>query len=554
MSFNSFHFVAFFIVVFCLNTLLRRRVRGRNAMLLAASYYFYGSWDERFLMLILVSTIVDYFAGFGIVGVKPSRRARFGVSGIIAAASVYLLGVDWQAVHRGDGTIAEMFLPHEPSMIWALALTFTFAIIWPIVFELYFKLSDRARRRAFLVTSIVMNLGLLGVFKYYGFFVESAADLLESVGFRPHRSVLEIVLPVGISFYTFQTLSYTIDLYRKKIRAERSFLNFALFVALFPQLVAGPIERASHLLPQLRRPTQLTRWHVHTGVYLMCWGLFKKVVLADNAAIVVDSVFGAFAGDSIHSGSGLSVYIGVLAFAIQIYCDFSAYTDLARGSARLLGFDLMINFNLPYFASNPSDFWRRWHISLSTWLRDYLYIPLGGSRRGPRRTYINLMLTMLLGGLWHGAAWTFVLWGLFHGVLLAAHRFLQPRLEKWFDFESRRAQNLWRGVSIFLFFQLTLLGWLLFRAKTLDQLFAMLGAMVKDFTLDSDLLGPNGLATVIACGAILFIVQIVQFRTKDLMIVFRLPVPVRGLIYALFMLGFIIFGEFGDTPFIYFQF
>jgi D-alanyl-lipoteichoic acid acyltransferase DltB (MBOAT superfamily) len=237
-----------------------------------------------------------------------------------------------------------------------------------------------------------------------------------------------------------------------------------------------------------------------------------------------------------------------------MYCDFSGYTDVARGTARTMGFELMRNFDLPYFATNPSDFWRRWHISLSTWLRDYLYLPLGGNRKGPARTYVNLMLTMVLGGLWHGAAWTFVLWGAFHGALLCLHRFARPWLERWADPRGPIASRAWFFLRALVFFQLVCFGWLLFRANSLAQVGQMLGAIGRSLTVDANVLGPSVLAVFIACAAVLLLVQLVQFVSKNHDVIWRLPVPVRAALYAVGILAFVLFGEFGGEAFIYFQF
>ena len=333
--------------------------------------------------------------------------------------------------------------------------------------------AERARRLALLV-SLVTNLGLLAVFKYYGFFTDSAVDLLQSVGVSVHRPTFEIVLPVGISFYTFQTLSYTIDVYRRRLQPCRSLLDFSLFVAFFPQLVAGPIERAAHLLPTLQNRRTISSAGLKRGLFLILLGLTKKVAIADGLAGCVDSIYGTSAGVS-----GLDVAVATYAFAFQILCDFSAYTDIARGTAKLFGIDLMNNFNAPYFARSPGDFWRRWHISLSSWLRDYLYISLGGNRKGPRREYANLMITMVLGGLWHGAAWNFVLWGIYQSALLCVFRLIASRRR---DEESTSAPGI-RGAlpKVFataLFFQLTCFGWLLFRASSLAQIVDMSSALV----------------------------------------------------------------------------
>lgn len=333
---------------------------------------------------------------------------------------------------------------------------------------------NQHKRRQWLILSLWTNLGLLGVFKYFNFFLDSFVALSEGLGFSVSVPVLQIVLPVGISFYTFQSLSYTIDVYRRDIQPTRSFLDFALFVAFFPQLVAGPIERARNLLPAIANPRQITPDRISRGVVLCLIGLIKKIVIADGISPNVDMIF------AMENPSGAAVLVGSWLFAIQIYCDFSGYTDIARGIAKLLGFELMLNFAQPYFATNPQDFWRRWHISLSTWLRDYLYISLGGNRKGPRRTQINLMLTMLLGGLWHGAAWNFVLWGAFQGGLLALHRQLFG-IERKSPKRQGMRQVLRHIFMVVLFFQITCYGWMLFRAGSLEQIIQMTSSL---FTLN----------------------------------------------------------------------
>ena len=298
-------------------------------------------------------------------------------------------------------------------------------------------------------------------------------------------------------------------MYRGRLEPCRDFLDFALFVSFFPQLVAGPIERAVNLLPQFTRPRELTWARTSEGLWLLIWGYTKKVFIADNVAVLVDAAFGSEA-----SGGGAQALIGVYAFAVQIYCDFSGYSDIARGLAKLLGIDLMLNFNLPYFAQNPSDFWRRWHISLSTWLRDYLYISLGGNRSGLTNTYRNLFLTMLLGGLWHGAAWTFVAWGAFHGGLLVVHRALGGLLPD--------LGKLGRGVNVIVMFHLTCLGWLLFRAESLGQAWSLFASVFANFALDA--IAMDGLVALLGYSAILVGVQLLQYARDDLLIFFRLPV------------------------------
>ena len=413
---------------------------------------------------------------------------------------------------------------------------------------------SRTRRRIMLITSMTFNLALLAIFKYYGFFVENLEHLAQFVGVSPGSLRLEIILPVGISFYTFQTMSYTIDIYRGELKPTRDPLNFALFVAFFPQLVAGPIERAKVLLPQIERPRELTAEKLSTGSWLVFWGLWKKIVVADNLALIVDPIF-----DASGSVNAATAYLGVFAFAFQIYCDFSGYTDIARGVARLLGLELMRNFNMPYIALDPSEFWRRWHISLSSWLRDYLYIPLGGNRGPAWFVYRNLMITMVLGGLWHGASWNFVWWGVFHGLLLCGHRLLQLRNP------GIRAV----GVSTillqwFFMFHATLFGWLLFRCTrrvvangisrddSWQQMTEMMTAWSNGLGLDT--FSAELLARISMFIAPLLIVEFVQIRAGTQYVLLNWPLPVRALGYALLTLVWLTLGVQTGSAFIYFQF
>jgi len=324
-------------------------------------------------------------------------------------------------------------------------------------------------RRAYMAISVATNLGILGFFKYCNFFVESFADLVGLFGIEANVSLLHVVLPVGISFDTFQTLSYTIDVYRQQISPTRNMIDFAVYVAYFPQLVAGPIERASRLLPQIAKPRRVDQQMISSGAQLMLLGYLKKVGIADSIAPYVEEIFSAPA-----SQSSPELLVGLYLFAIQIYCDFSGYSDIARGVSRLLGIELMVNFKQPYLARNITEFWRRWHISLSTWLRDYVYIPLGGNRGGARRTYINLMLTMLIGGLWHGASWTFVVWGGLHGTYLIVHRLARGR-HRDLTFEIRTpSQFIAYLVATLATFHLVCLTWLFFRAADFSQAWAYL--------------------------------------------------------------------------------
>ena len=402
----------------------------------------------------------------------------------------------------------------------------------------------RARRRL-LLASLVLNLGLLGVFKYAGFFAASFAALAGAVGWQVQPWVLDVVLPVGISFYTFQTLSYTIDVYRRQLEPVRDPLDFALFVAFFPQLVAGPIERACRLLPQIAAPRRLGWEALGSGAWLVLSGLFKKVVVADNLGHLVD---GVYVNPGAHGG--LAVTLATWAFAWQIYCDFSGYSDMARGLARLLGFELMLNFELPYLATSPADFWRRWHISLSTWLRDYLYIPLGGNRGGGLLTLRNLALTMLLGGLWHGAAWTYVLWGAYQGALLIAHRLLRPRLARIAP-ASDTGRAAWWTLRVAVMFQLACLGWMIFRADSLTALGELLSRLGAGWELSAVQAWLLPLAVLVLPLALF---QLAQRWRGDLDLVLRWPVPLRALTYATLFYAIVLLGEDFGAPFLYFQF
>jgi len=410
---------------------------------------------------------------------------------------------------------------------------------------------DPRRRRALLIVSLVLNLGLLGFFKYFNFFADSAAMLLRGLGVSASPVTLAIILPVGISFYTFQSLSYTIDVYRKDLEPTRDFVLFALYVSYFPQLVAGPIERATHLVPLLSRPRKVTWDAMSQGTWLILFGLFKKVVVADNMATIADPVFKG--GSSV---SGLQALLAVYAFAFQIYGDFSGYTDIARGVSKWFGIDLMLNFRRPYFATNPRDFWDRWHISLSQWLRDYLYISLGGNRGGALRTYRNLFLTMLLGGLWHGATWMYVLWGAYHGLVLIVHR-LWTRVSP-FERAKHASRFLWPVFAIVMF-HVACLGWIFFRAHTAAEAAHVFRALRGSYVIgDAEELVLYRM--VMCCVPLLLIdtwMEIDERLTRvrhDTRYLERSPAIVRGFVYACLGLVLAIVGAPSGKEFIYFQF
>lgn len=322
--------------------------------------------------------------------------------------------------------------------------------------------SDQVAKKRFLALSVSINLGILGFFKYFNFFISSFADVLKFVGVQPNFPVLQIILPVGISFYTFKTISYSVDVYRGEIEPTTDFLDYALFVSFFVQLIAGPIDRAGNLLPQIQNKRRFDKRQFKDGLQLFFWGLFKKVFVADNLSLIVDQVYGN------PQALGAEYIVATWAFAFQIYSDFSGYSDMAQGLGKCLGFEIMQNFRQPYFAINPSDFWRRWHISLSTWLRDYLYIALGGNKKTPLKTYRNLMITMFLAGLWHGAVWNFIIWGGYHGLLLVGYRMMgmSKKLKK-----SATSPLITYMLKSLLMFQFVCIGWIFFRANDLEHVF-----------------------------------------------------------------------------------
>ena len=379
-----------------------------------------------------------------------------------------VVAVYWPLPHRAQNVLvlAASYFFYGYVHPWFLVLIATSTVVdyvsargmerWP------------ARRRVFMALSIVSNFGMLGFFKYFDFFVGNVQAALAMAGVHESLPVLRIVLPVGISFYTFQAMSYTVDVYRGELRARRSLLDVAVFISFFPHLVAGPIQRASYLLPQVESPRRFSMEKATSGLSLMVWGFFKKLVIADNVGVIANKVFAL--GDP----SFEILWAGVFAFAIQIYADFSAYTDIARGTSRWLGFELTENFDHPYLARTPADFWRRWNISLSTWFRDYVYIALGGSRASGGRWARNVLVTFVLSGLWHGASWNYVLWGFYHGVLLVltrAHQILRaPRSS------LRASRSSLLAFQTAGMFALTLVGWLLFRETDLH-------AIVRDLTL-----------------------------------------------------------------------
>jgi len=479
MLFNSIEFAIFLPVVFLLYWFATgKSLRWQNILLLIASYVFYGSWDYRFLFLLMFSTFLDYFTGIKIHEAKPGRMKTF-----------------W---------------------LWL---------------------------------SISINLGFLGVFKYFNFFASSFAELLGMFGIQAGFVTLNVILPVGISFYTFHGLSYVLDLYNDRIKPERNYVNYAVFVSFFPLLVAGPIERATHLLPQIIKKRVFNYSQAVDGMQQIIWGLFKKVVVADNCAPIVNNIFenpGAF--------SGSELLIGVVLFAFQIYCDFSGYSGIALGTARLFGITLLRNFAFPYFARDIAEFWRRWHISLTTWFRDYLYIPLGGSRGGKWMSVRNTFIVFLVSGFWHGANWTFIVWGFLNALYFMPLLLLNKNRQNL----EIAAKGKWLPsvrdlAGMVVTFSLTLIAWVFFRADSVS------GALIfiQDIFSASLFTAPKIRTHYIWVFILILLVFEWIFREKQYGLQFnevRLHRSLKWSFMLALALVIFIFGNFNKTEFIYFAF
>lgn len=471
MVFNSLSFVAFFAIVLALHALpITWAARKRN--LLVASYLFYAAWNPPFVILLWISTVVDWYAAQKLV--RAERQAA---------------------------------------------------------------------RRAWMLLSVVANLGMLGYFKYGGFLLDNFAALMNVAGVAYQAPKLDIVLPVGISFYTFATMSYTLDIYLKRAKPADNFLDYALFVTFFPHLVAGPIMRPTELVPQFATERRASADQLRFGLALMTLGLFQKVVLADSfLGKTAESVF-----DGKTAPGAIDAWFGTLAFSGQIFCDFAGYSTTAIGAAMCLGFAMPDNFRFPYAAIGFSDFWRRWHITLSSWLRDYVYIPLGGNRHGELRTYLSLMGTMLIGGLWHGANWTFVVWGGLHGVYLAVERMLRSR------FAHCRPGPLALFGFAMLTWTLVNITWVFFRASTFGKAWDVLGGMFGAHPDAKLLLGTFDLLSVgVITACILFAHWQLRERTLEALVA-RTPPLLLATVWGLMAFAIVISQGTGSA-FIYFQF
>jgi D-alanyl-lipoteichoic acid acyltransferase DltB (MBOAT superfamily) len=452
-------------------------------------------------------------------------------------------------------------LPHRAQNVMLLVASYYFYAAWDWRFlslllgstvidytcaQAIARTGAPARRRAWLILSLAFNLGMLGFFKYFNFFAESLHDLVAAFGWDLSVTTLRVVLPIGISFYTFMTISYVVDVYRRDYEPTDNLLDFALFVAYFPHLVAGPILRARKLIPQLQAPRVLSWAQSREGLWLIAWGLFQKVFVADNLARVTEQVFAVGA-----TPSGLEVLLGTYAFAFQIFGDFAGYTNIARGTSKLLGIELSLNFLAPYFVSTPREFWRHWHISLSEWLRDYLYKPLGGNRGGEGRVRRNLMITMVLGGLWHGAAWTFVLWGVYQGLVLVIGRWLEGAAAR--AGLSAGTGLTWRRVALVVaMFHVTCYGWLIFRAHSMAQIGQLTSALFLDWRVGEHA-APYA-AALLGYAAPFLAIHAIEARRMSLLALLDLRPVVRYTLYAAIFYATLLFGDFGGSEFIYFQF
>ena len=446
---------------------------------------------------------------------------------------------------------------HRGHKLFLLAASYFFYGFWDwrFTFLLFFsslmnylagRLLDRSpnpkTRKITVAAAVTLNLLILVFFKYYGFFIESLADILYALQWERDLPFLEIILPVGISFFTFQGISYVVDVYRGQVEGSRSLLNVALYISFFPQLVAGPIVRASYFLPQLERKPDINHVFGGVGVLLIVWGVFKKAIVANYLAVeMVDDIF----FDPTVYGP-VDLILGLYGYSIQIYCDFSAYSDIAIGVAALLGYRFPKNFDQPYRSASLTEFWRRWHISLSTWLRDYLYIPLGGNRHGTGKTYRNLFMTMFLGGLWHGAGWNFVLWGSLHGLGLCWERLI--RVGRGID---RREGILKRFLMVFLTLNLVSLAWVLFRAPSMDIVWKYLVSFTN-YSTEIQNVTPFIISLLVLGFTMHFTPSDTLARVESGFV--RLPPMVQGLIAGIFLVAIESFGREGIAPFIYFQF
>ncbi len=433
----------------------------------------------------------------------------------------------------------------KPVYILILGFTIVIDYVAGIYIE---KAADKKQKKKFLVLSIIANVGVLAIFKYYNFFNDNITSLASFMGLSNSIPYLNILLPIGLSFHTFQAMSYTIEVYRGNQKAERHFGLYALYVMFYPQLVAGPIERPQNILPQLHTEKKFDYEGAVIGLRLMLWGFFKKMVIADNLSIIVDNVY-----NNPSQQNGFTFLIATYFFTFQIYCDFSGYSDIAMGSAKIMGFDLMKNFNIPYISKSIKEFWERWHISLSSWFRDYLYIPLGGNRVKKSRWMLNLFIVFLVSGFWHGANWTFIVWGALHGTYLILEILLKPSTDKLIDTTSKFG----KFISVIITFHLAMFAWIFFRANSIEaatfalkQIFTNL---FTSFSLTGTASAPLLIYTLFIAAALFYIVDFMK-ENKRIKEVFQSSSYLRYAVYLFLIYSILLFGNTDKTQFIYFQF
>lgn len=490
MLFNSIDFLIFFPVVLFVYFFIPKK--ARYIWLLITSYYFYMSWNPTYALLIAFSTVITYLSGIIIARVSSSsdeNRKAF-------------------------------------------------------------------KKKAAVAGSFIINLAILVVFKYSGFLLENVYSFLNMLGFEVIERSFDLLLPVGISFYTFQALSYTMDVYREKITPEKNLLKYALFVSFFPQLVAGPIERSENLITQIRKIATIDLWEldrIRHGAMLMLYGFFQKLIIADRAAILVNTVYNSYADYGF-----VEIAFATVIFAFQIYCDFDGYTNIARGAAEIMGFDLMKNFRQPYLATSIKDFWKRWHISLTSWFTDYLYIPLGGSRRGIKRTYVNVAIVFLVSGLWHGASWNYILWGVIH----ATFQIIEMLTTKHSKNKLKKSNCVVRLGKTLMTFLIVDFAWLFFRANSASESFLIIKQMTTVWKNDSIFnlgLDANNII-ILAVGIFLLMLFDILMENKISVygILCRRNICIRYALYLFAVWAVILLGVYGTaydaSQFIYFQF
>ena len=426
---------------------------------------------------------------------------------------------------------------------WRFLFLIAFSTLFDFIIGIQLeKTLNEKKRKLLFATSCIVNIGLLGFFKYFNFFIENFISAFESVGYHISPITLKIILPIGISFYTFQSLSYTIDIFRKKMKPTTDFISFASFISFFPQLVAGPIERAFNLLPQFSKKRAFNQKQAVIGMRQILWGLFKKIVIADTLATYVDQIFSSY--DTL---PGSSLLLGAVYFAVQIYCDFSGYSSIAIGTARLFGFTLMQNFNYPYFSTNVSEFWRKWHISLTSWFRDYVYIPMGGSKHGLSKTIFNTLFVFTLSGFWHGSNWTFIIWGLLNGLFIIPNLLFGKKKNEI----TRTKKHSLSILNMIITFLLITFTWIFFRSNNISQAFEYINTLFSKSLFKYPI--QHGMAMTLPLISILFLIEWLRKNEVSFSEPQNLPIFLRWPIYIVIIIICLAFFK-QNQSFIYFQF